>query len=131
LRGMPWAAIAITMAGAAACGSPDAASQAPPSAEQIAAGQAAYRANGCAVCHGRDGRGDGPTAGSLRPRPPDFTDASFAAGRTVETVAAVIASGVAAMPAFGHLDAPTRRHLAVWILSRASSDDDVATKEQQ
>ena len=27
----------------------------------------------CAVCHGADGKGDGPLAGSLRIRPPDLT----------------------------------------------------------
>ena len=27
----------------------------------------------CAACHGRDGRGDGPAAGMLSPRPRDFT----------------------------------------------------------
>lgn len=27
----------------------------------------------CAICHGTDGRGDGPIAGTLEPRPRDFT----------------------------------------------------------
>src|SRR6186997_48140 len=31
----------------------------------------------CAVCHGKTGRGDGPFAGLLDPRPRDFTTGRF------------------------------------------------------
>jgi mono/diheme cytochrome c family protein len=37
----------------------------------VAAGRAAYQAN-CAVCHGPQGRGDGPLAFTLQPRPFDL-----------------------------------------------------------
>ena len=33
--------------------------------------------NRCSTCHGREGRGDGPMAGSLDPRPRDWTDRAW------------------------------------------------------
>lgn len=44
----------------------------PDSPEAIAAGAATYRAK-CAICHGAAGRGDGPAAFTLNPRPVDLT----------------------------------------------------------
>jgi copper transport protein len=43
----------------------------PPTAESLRTGQRLYRAH-CAVCHGSEGRGDGPAAASLVPRPADL-----------------------------------------------------------
>jgi mono/diheme cytochrome c family protein len=40
------------------------------------AGQASYMAN-CASCHGPEGRGDGPVAMALDPKPRDFAVAEF------------------------------------------------------
>ena len=54
----------------------------------------------CAGCHGRSGRGDGPT-----PPPgaqlPDLTRVEFQAARSDAQLAAVIRSGRSLMPAFG------------------------------
>ena len=36
-------------------------------------GKTIYEAH-CIPCHGRGGRGDGPSAYAMVPRPPDFTD---------------------------------------------------------
>jgi mono/diheme cytochrome c family protein len=44
----------------------------PASPENIAKGKAIFDAN-CAVCHGTGGLGNGPTAGSLNPKPINFT----------------------------------------------------------
>jgi copper transport protein len=44
----------------------------PPSTASIAAGQAIYQED-CAVCHGLEGRGDGPLGLTLNPRPADLT----------------------------------------------------------
>lgn len=44
----------------------------PDTPEAIAAGAATYQAR-CAVCHGARGKGDGPAAFTLRPRPVDLT----------------------------------------------------------
>ena len=44
----------------------------PDTPEAIAAGAATY-AQRCAICHGASGRGDGPAAFTLNPRPVDLT----------------------------------------------------------
>jgi putative copper resistance protein D len=52
----------------------------PPTPDSLAEGARIYRDN-CAVCHGTDGRGDGPLAATLYPRPVDFW-AHFGSGHT-------------------------------------------------
>ena len=44
----------------------------PATPEHIAAGRATYQAK-CAICHGQRGRGDGPAALTMVPRPLDLT----------------------------------------------------------
>src|SRR5215510_2830768 len=39
----------------------------------------------CAVCHGPDGRGNGPAAPSMTPRPRDFTQSLFKYKSTIRT----------------------------------------------
>lgn len=81
-----------------------------------------YDTNGCAACHGREGRGDGLLARTLSPAPRDFmkTDA-FKGPRTVVAVAEVIARGIPStptpMPAYAHLDIDSRRRIAGYVLS--------------
>jgi mono/diheme cytochrome c family protein len=67
-----------------------------------AAGAAVYQSH-CALCHGPSGRGDGPAAVALNPKPRDFSDGTFyldanANGETGEDVdlARVILEGAAA-----------------------------------
>jgi high-affinity iron transporter len=55
-------------------------------------GQAVYRAQ-CAMCHGADGRGDGPAAAMLSPKPRDLSSREFWAGRTLESVADAVRQG--------------------------------------
>jgi high-affinity iron transporter len=55
------------------------------------------------MCHGPQGRGDGPMAASLNPRPMDFTDASKRLATTDSAVAAVIRRGRRAMPSFAQV----------------------------
>src|SRR5436190_10316157 len=66
----------------------------------------------CAVCHGPDGRGNGPAAPSLIPRPRDFTLGLFKYKSTVrnepptdDDLLRVVKTGLtaSAMPAFGDL----------------------------
>ena len=77
-------------------------------------GAAVYRAH-CAVCHGDDGRGNGPAAAMLAPAPRDFTAGRYkfrstpAGGLpTVADVVATTARGLrgTSMPAFGDLLTP-------------------------
>jgi mono/diheme cytochrome c family protein len=77
-------------------------------------GGAVYRAR-CAVCHGVDGRGDGPAAGLLSPRPRDFTTGRYKFRSTptgslpaLEDVVATTARGLrgTSMPGFADLLAP-------------------------
>ena len=52
-------------------------------ATPLQAGKAVYEQR-CAYCHGTSGRGDGPVAANLHPRPLDFTPGKFKL-RTTET----------------------------------------------
>ncbi|MGE0043428.1 MAG: cytochrome c [Vicinamibacterales bacterium] len=97
--------------------------------DEAAEGRALYAGNGCAVCHGRDGQGDGPVAAVTTPRPTDFgSPGTFRRPRTVEAVAEVIAAGIPSaprpMPPYRHLDAESRRLLAVYVLSIGSPPAD-------
>jgi high-affinity iron transporter len=67
----------------------------------LASGERIYGAQ-CASCHGRSGRGDGPAAGTLTPRPADFTDPALMASATPLDIYRKVTTGVPAtsMPAF-------------------------------
>jgi hypothetical protein len=47
----------------------------------------------CANSHGADGRGDGPAAPALNPRPRDYTDRAWQASVADDQIAAVIVDG--------------------------------------
>jgi mono/diheme cytochrome c family protein len=51
----------------------------------------------CAVCHGKTGKGDGPTAGGLNPKPADHTDAAYMGALSDEHLYTVIQKGGAAV----------------------------------
>ncbi len=67
----------------------------------------------CAPCHGAKGRGDGPVAAALQPKPTDLTNPEFQAGRTDEELREAITSGKGAMPGFGKVIAPDEIDLLV------------------
>jgi mono/diheme cytochrome c family protein len=61
----------------------------------------------CAVCHGVGGRGDGPSAQGLEPKPADFTNCKTMAKDSDETLLKIIKGGgqsagrSTVMPAWG------------------------------
>jgi high-affinity iron transporter len=57
----------------------------------------------CVMCHGPQGRGNGPMATALNPRPIDFGDAAKRLATTDSAVGQVIRHGRRSMPAFGQL----------------------------
>ncbi|RMF91397.1 MAG: hypothetical protein D6736_05295, partial [Nitrospinota bacterium] len=69
-------------------------------------GESLYRGY-CVPCHGPEGRGDGPAAAGLNPKPRNLTDRDYMSQKTDEDLFAVIKGGgasvglSAAMPAWG------------------------------
>jgi high-affinity iron transporter len=102
--------------------------------QQVAEGRALYEANGCATCHGAEGRGDGPVTRTLHSSPRDFRDtAAFVNGYDVEQIARTLEAGLVqgnqSMPAYGHLSETDRKLLAIFVMSlrtdskRSSNDE--------
>jgi DMSO reductase family type II enzyme heme b subunit len=85
----------------------------------------------CAACHGLDGRGEGPAAAQLSPRPRDFVSSPFrfaSSGGDQDALIAglqrIIATGVprSPMPGFGGvLDESTIAGLARYVIALRSS----------
>ncbi len=104
----------------AACSDPE---ERVASCDQVAArGKILYARHGCAVCHGPDGRGDGPVGRSMKQKPRDFRDVNaFRNGRSLGAISETIRLGVAhrgvGMPAYPHLPEEERRTLAAYVVS--------------
>lgn len=116
---LPIFALAFTLALSAACGGGGSAA---PAADAAARGAKLYSRSGCAVCHGPNGRGDGPGAAGLTTPPRDFSQpAQFHAERTPKGLAKVIAEGSAdgAMPPYQYLSDRDREDLAAFVLALA------------
>lgn len=47
----------------------------------------------CSVCHGAGGKGDGPSAAGLHPKPADFTNCKTMAGESDQTIFKIIKEG--------------------------------------
>jgi copper transport protein len=92
-----------------------------PDAASLASGKALYEQN-CATCHGATGRGDGPLAAALNPRPADFRE-HMEAGHSDGELYAWVAKGVpgTGMPAFeDRLSETDRWHIINYIRGFAS-----------
>ncbi len=74
----------------------------------IAAGKQVYD-DKCAPCHGPAGKGDGPAAAALNPKPANFTDKAFMQGLPVDCHFFIISKGVTGtgMPPWESLGADT------------------------
>jgi copper transport protein len=94
----------------------------PPDTASIARGKEVYEQN-CVTCHGPNGRGDGPLAASLRPRPADFR-VHMAAGHTDGELFTWLSKGVpgTAMPPFeAQISENDRWHVVNYIRGFAPS----------
>lgn len=87
-----------------------------------ASGQEMYK-NYCAVCHGADGKGQGPAAEALKVAPPDLTTLAQKNGGAYPglRVAAVL-RGEQMMPSHGSKDMPVWGNL-FWHLSGGRSSE--------
>jgi cytochrome c553 len=89
---------AATGGGAAAAGTAD-----------MVAARAEFK-NRCATCHGEEGKGNGPAAGALNPKPRNYTDTTWQKSVTDDQIKKTIVMGGAAvgkspiMPASPDLD---------------------------
>jgi mono/diheme cytochrome c family protein len=68
-------------------------------ADPVAHGKQVYQAR-CVLCHGPEGKGDGPAAAALNPKPRNHTDGAYMNSRTDEQLLEVIHNGKGAMPAW-------------------------------
>jgi high-affinity iron transporter len=86
----------------------------------------------CAGCHGQSGRGDGPLARGLDPRPTDFADLERQRKRSVHGLYNTISLGVegTAMRAFPELSEADRWALAYLAAGWGQADGSVARGEE-
>ena len=76
-------------------------------AEDLVRGRNIFMQN-CAVCHGEAGKGDGPRAATLNPKPIDLTNPEVMATVTRERIEKAVVQGLPGLSehTFGHLLLP-------------------------
>ncbi len=101
----------------------------PAQAPDLARGKALY-AEQCVACHGAGGKGDGPLAAKLDPRPTDFTDLERYRERTLYGLYNTITQGVSgtAMRSFASLPEKDRWALAFYVGQLAPATHGLAGK---
>lgn len=82
-------------------------------------GQKLFQDNGCPMCHGNEGRGDGVLADQLENKPRNFTDYNEMIRVPLIRLEQAIRKGLAgtAMPAFAHLSDADIKALLIYIRS--------------
>ncbi len=84
---------------------------------ELATGQALYEAQ-CVACHGRAGKGNGPAAAAMNPRPANLTDAARMALLSDDSLIQVLTQGRKAMPGYQKLLSPEQiRELVFYVRS--------------
>jgi mono/diheme cytochrome c family protein len=99
-------------------------SAAPPATpEAVARGARVYVKGECAECHGKDARGDGPSAKDLSVRPSDLTRRPLKSGPTAGDIVRTLLTGLdgTPMPSYHQvLEDDELWDLAYWLDSRAA-----------
>lgn len=74
------------------------------SPELVTYGAKVFKTN-CATCHGNEGKGDGPAAGGMNPKPRNLAEGKWTQGDGIIAHFKVITDGIAggSMAAFKHL----------------------------
>ena len=70
----------------------------PATPEAIARGRQVYKKAECHECHGRGGRGDGPSAKDLKVKPADLTRRPFKSGPTARDIVRSLITGLDGTP---------------------------------
>lgn len=94
--------------------------------ELVTFGRETYQRN-CAPCHGPEGRGDGPSAATLDPKPRNHTDAEYMARLTDKQIADTIKmggiiSGYPNMPSNPHLKPEEIEALVAFVRQLSTPD---------
>ena len=66
----------------------------------LAAGDRIFKER-CILCHGPEGKGNGPGGAALNPKPRNFTDHAYMSTRTDDQLSETIHNGKGAMPPWG------------------------------
>jgi len=86
---------------------------------ETADGKKLYVSNGCAACHGVTGRGDGPAAAALNPKPRNYREIfAYVKGFSVAEISQTIFDGVpgTAMIGFAGINAADREKIAKYVV---------------
>jgi mono/diheme cytochrome c family protein len=67
----------------------------------------------CVLCHGNEGKGDGPASAGLNPKPRNHTDGAYMNAQSNDQLLTVIRSGKGAMPAWGSVLSDEEIHAAL------------------
>jgi mono/diheme cytochrome c family protein len=103
-----------------------------PDEESLSRGQEIY-AQQCAMCHGSEGRGDGPAASGLKTTPANFLDRGHSAiyGPGEKFWIIGNGSGETGMPPFPHIEVIDRWHLVNHIFNLQENGDHMEGDEHK
>lgn len=94
----------------------------PADTDSVAKGKEMFM-QGCAICHGDRGRGDGTAAFALEASPRDLADAEFMRSRTDGELFKTITEGMNEMPSFEEAYTEEERwHIINYVLTLSQSD---------
>ncbi|MBS1960286.1 MAG: c-type cytochrome [Bdellovibrionales bacterium] len=97
--------------------------------EMIAHGKELYASN-CVVCHGPEGKGDGPGGAALNPHPRNFTQAAdWKNGRKPSQIFETLTKGLNAMPSFSTASTDDRWSLVHYVRTLGPHESEKDTPE--